>query len=548
MKRTNVFTLCIVLVALITGLGAENPEWLWVTASSANNTQAITVCSGNNSYIIGDFSGTATFGTLSVTSNGFDDIYAAKLDANGNYLWVVNAGGAAGDYGYDIAVDVFGNVYITGYFDGAATFGSTTLTSNGGTDIFAAKLNNDGVWQWAVNAGSSAEDKAYGIDVDATGNAYITGYFGATSAFGETSLTSYGFSDIFVAKLDTDGNWQWAEQAGSPNMDYAYGIDVDTNGNVYLTGTFRYTGTFGSLTATCIGTNDVFAAKLDTDGDWIWLANGGGDSSYGDTAFSIVADVMGNAYVTGEFYGTATFGSSTFTSSGWQDAFVGKIDGSGNWLWAVRAGGTSSDTGQDIAVDTRGNTYLTGFYKNTIDLGTLSLIGYGLTDIFAAKLDTAGNWIWAVQAGSPSNDSGRGVALDANCNIYLQGVFSGIANFGAFQFTSAGFDIYTAKLSPDGTAVIDETIPQLAESSYLSNAWPNPALPGKPISINAKIANAETGYVSVFNLRGQCLAKYPLQPGANTITLNTNELPAGIYFYQLKTQSTKSVKKLILLQ
>lgn len=548
MKRTNGFILCVVLVSIVSGIGAQNPDWLWVSPASAENAQAITICNGGNSYVTGSFSGTETFGDISLTSSGSDDVYAAKLDGNGNFVWAVKAGGDGDDCGYDIAVDSLGDLYVTGYFSGVATFGTTTLTSSGGTDLFAAKLNNSGAWLWAVNAGGSEEDLAYGIAVDSASNAYLTGRFAGTAAFGDNSLTSFGFNDIFAAKLGTNGNWLWAVKAGGNNQDDAHGIAVDANADVYLTGTFRYTATFGTISATCTGWNDVFAAKLDTDGNWLWIANGGGDSSYADAAYGIAVDSEGFAYLTGDFFGTAAFGSSIFTSNGGKDIYVAKLDANGNWLWADKAGGTATDSGLDIALDSNSNAYLTGYFQDTIELGSLSLTGNGLYDIFFAKLDANGNWLWAEEAGSSSNDDGRSIALDANDNIYLHGVFSGIASFGGFSFTSVGFDVFIAKLSPGDTGSNDELTPQHANLSWLSEAWPNPAFQGIPIHIKAGIASGETGCLSVFNVRGQGLASYQLGFGTHLLEFDSSDLPSGIYFYQLKTQTTSLVKKVILVR
>ena len=164
--------------------------------------------------------------------------------------------------GDGIAVDGAGNAYVTGYFKNTAHFGSHTLTSSGGYDIFAAKLNPSGNWLWAVKAGGTSVDQGYGIAVDGAGNAYVTGRFEGTATFGSHTLTSTGSYDIFAARLNPSGTWQWAVKAGGTDSDIGYGIAVDEAANAYVIGIFRGTATFGSHTMEAMGGTDIFVAKL----------------------------------------------------------------------------------------------------------------------------------------------------------------------------------------------------------------------------------------------------------------------------------------------
>jgi len=121
-------------------------------------------------------------------------------------------------------------------------------------------------WNWARIAGASGDftDLGYGISTDFTGNIYVTGYFKDTATFGSYPLTSSGDSDIFVAKLDPNGNWLWVKKAGSSGTDVGKGVSTDTNGNVYVTGYFQNTASFGSFDLVSFGGKDIFVSKLDT--------------------------------------------------------------------------------------------------------------------------------------------------------------------------------------------------------------------------------------------------------------------------------------------
>ncbi|MFA7028830.1 MAG: SBBP repeat-containing protein, partial [Candidatus Cloacimonadaceae bacterium] len=219
------------------------------------------------------------------------------------------------------------------------------------------------VWQWAKQAGGTDYDFGQDIAIDSSGNSYITGYFPGNASFGTTELTSSGGIDIFVAKLDSDGNWLWAQKAGGTSDDGGYSIAIDSSGNSYVTGYFHSTASFGNITLTSSGSYDIFVAKLDSNGNWLWAKKAGGTSD--DYGYSITIDFSGNSYVTGYFYSTASFGTTTLTSSGDCDIFVAKMDSSGNWLWAKKAGGTYSDEGWGIAIDSSGNSYVTGYFEGT---------------------------------------------------------------------------------------------------------------------------------------------------------------------------------------
>ena len=187
------------------------------------------------------------------------------MDASGNWLWATKAGGTSNDYGYSIALDDVGNTYVTGFFQGTATFGSTTITSSGFSDIFVAKMDTNGNWLWAKNGGGTSDDSASSITLDDYGNTYLTGRFQGAATFGSATLTSSGDIDIFVAKMDVNGNWLWATKAGGIDYDEGESISLDNAGNAHVTGYFTDTATFGSTSLTSSGNQNIFVAKLKTD-------------------------------------------------------------------------------------------------------------------------------------------------------------------------------------------------------------------------------------------------------------------------------------------
>ena len=459
----------------------EQLGWEWAEragGSSFEYGRGIAVDSSGNAYVTGYFEGSsANFGstTLSNSDPTHSDVFVAKLDSSGNWLWAKRTGSSAdSDHGHGIAVDSSGNVYLTGDFQESSTIGtaggSTTLSSSGGYDVFVVKLDSNGNWLWAKRAGGSGDDQGYGIAVDLSGNAYVTGTFtGSPADFGNTTLSSVnsmsgpgGSPDVFVAKLDSSGNWLWAERAGGPSADTGFGIAVDSSDNTYVTGIFTASlhtnpADFGNTTLlSSSGSSDVFVAKLDSSGDWLWAKRAGG-STDSNVGIGIAVDSSFNAYVTGYFTGSsADFGNTTLNSSGSSDVFVAKLDSSGDWLWAKRAGGAAVDDGSGIAVDSSGNAYLTGgFFGSSADFGntTLSKSNSSRSDVFVAKLDSSGDWLWAKRAGGSVNDLGYGIAVDSSGNAYVIGYFQGLlADFGSTTLNSSWDvhqDVFVAKMSKD---------------------------------------------------------------------------------------------------
>ena len=434
---------------------ASKPGTVWAVSAWGGEeviASSIAVDSDRNSYITGYFIGTATFGLTTLTSRGAEDVFVAKLDPRGKFLWATSAGGTSWDIGFEISVDRTGNSYLTGSFEGTATFGTTALTSKGRMDVFITKVSPTGKFLWAFSVGGASLDKGYTISVDHIGNSYLTGYFHGTAAFGSTTLTSKGGQDVFVAKMDSSGKFLWATSAGGASWDEGNGISVDSTGNSYVTGYFEDTAAFGTRTLTTLK-GEIFVAKLDPMGKFLWVTSVGGD--YGGGGNSISVDLAGNSYLTGAFWGTAIFGSTTITSSfpycmgkihcyrKW-DAFVAKLAPSGTFLWVKTIQADTSGSG--IIVDSHGNSYVTGNFNGyarlggSVDFGSTTLKPKGLYDVFLAKLDPYGMFLWATSAGGVGGLTfGTGISLDSEGNSYVAGYFRGTTvAFGSTTLTAKG--------------------------------------------------------------------------------------------------------------
>lgn len=548
MRNIGFLCLILLLLAATDIFAQNEPEWQWVMqagGTSSESGDAIALGLNGNSYVTGYFYGTSCFGPISLTSNGNSDIYISKMDTNGNWVWAIQAGGTYFDAAKCVAVDSSDNVYVAGYFSETATFGSITLSSDGGWDIFVAKADSSGNWLWAKSAGETNDERGLGIAVDGAGGIYLTGYFENIAYFGPFPLTSWGDSDIFIARLDMDGNWLWALNAGGAGSDVGRAIALCGNEHVCITGSFTETAMFGNTALTSSGGKDIFVAKLDANGNWLWARKTSGASD--ESAHGIAVDSYAAVYLTGRFRGAVYFGNTSLSSSGLEDCFVAKLDCNGNWQWAVRAGGSGQDFGESVAVDNATNVYLTGYFQEIASFGSTSFTCIGYVDIFIAKLGGDGNWHWAMQAGGTNYDLGLAIAVDCAYNIYHTGYFWGTVNFGTISLSTNGAaDVFVSKLSPGEVSLSDDISPETSGLSRLYELYPNPLRKGNPVSIKTYVSDIKGGTLSLFNLRGQCLSSHILQPGTHQTSLVTRGLPPGVYFYKFETQTVKIIRKLVL--
>jgi hypothetical protein len=434
--------------------------------------------SSGNIYMTGSFSGTADFdpgpGTFYLTSAGAGDIFVIKTDAQGHFIWARAMGGDTDDIGLSIALDGEGNIYTIGNFTGLADLdpgpGVFGLSSNGLRDFFILKLDTSGSFLWAVGIGGTDDDRGTSIALQGTGEVYATGAFRATVDFDPGpavfNLTSSGYCDIYVLKLDPQGSLVWAKRAGAGTSDRGYAIGLDAAGNSYITGYFQQTVDFdpgpGVYNLTSAGNSDIFIWCLSSPGDLVWAKAMGGAST--DNGNAIALDAAGNIYTTGSFCLTADFDPGTgvysLTSSGSMDVFVSKLDASGNFIWAKAMGGSLADAGRGLSVNTAQQVYTTGAFYDVADfnpgLGTCYLTSAGMSDIFVSKLDVLGDFVWAKAMGGDGakGDEGKSLVLDDKDRVYTVGFFCDTADFdpgkGTYHLTGAGdMDIYVNKTSTD---------------------------------------------------------------------------------------------------
>jgi hypothetical protein len=400
----------------------------------------------------------------------------------GDALWAIKAGGSGDQAVQDLAVDGNGNILIVGHFASTLTLGGTILTSQGGFDAFAAKLDTNGNVLWVSQFGGSSDQLAMSVAVDTAGNVIIAGHFDGSISVGGNTLITASAKDVFVFKLAPDGGLLWAKRFGDIGDQRAMGVAITGQDDVVLTGDFYSSINFGSNGSTNLTTNifdtDIFVACLDSNlGEHIW------SYSFGDLAEQRGRSIAaGNdVYVTGDVAGTFQIGGNTIMGGTHTDVLgmnLATLDGTPAWGWSV--GDSSSqfphqnEFGHDIAVDDAENVLLTGSFGGVVNFGGVDLTANGPSNGFVARFTAAGEHTWSKAFGDSDtlNLISHGVAVaDEVGSVLLTGQFSGTADFGSGPVDSAGADdVFVTKLDPNGGHLWSRRFGDAAEQVGISVA------------------------------------------------------------------------------
>lgn len=388
---------------------------------------------------------------------------ALPLQIQAQENWLRSAGGSNLDEALDIAYSASGDHYFTtGNFSGNCNFTSQTLASSGLSDGFIAKYDEGGAPIWAKKFGGTGSDKSVAVVTDNAGNAYVCGYYNGTATFGSWSITSADSSDIFIAKFSSNGDVLWVKTAGGPGNDAASGIALDGTGNVYVTGIFRGTANFGANSVTSVNypassqaSADVFLTRLDNNGNFLWVKKG---SAQGDEKSSdVCTDGQGGIYLCGQFSSDILF-DSNHPNSIQNAGFVVKYNASGQEQWFSRLAATQI-LPHALRADAQNNVVVTGESIGQILLESTNTVVVTTTNsqsIFLAQFSPSGQINWATEDGSISYVSARAIAVGAQNEVYISGVFDCVFTeyadaLGEGLFNSAGYrDVFIVKYSASG--------------------------------------------------------------------------------------------------
>jgi hypothetical protein len=538
--------LALLLLVFRLPAAAQAPAWqsartvaAATAAATANyaSVAATVVDAGGNVYLAGNFRNSVVLGGTALTSLGATDGFVAKFSPVSNqFVWVQQVGGTGNDFATAVAVTGT-SVYVAGGFTSStAGFGALGLTNANAAstgapsaDVFVAKLadaGNTSSFVWAHRAGGTGNDFAYALAVSGP-SVYVAGsFFGTSAGFGATTLASAGAADVFVTKL-TDaggtGGFVWAQRAGGAGSDTAYALAASGTG-LYVAGDFTSASAgFGAATLASAGVADVFVARLADaggTGNFVWAQQAGGGGF--DYATALAANGTG-VYVAGRFLGPlASFGNTTLANAGSADVFVAKLNDAGSFVWAQRAGGAGSDAAYALAASGTG-VYVAGYFESaSAGFGATVLANAGGADVFVAKLTDAGGFAWAQQAGGAGNDFAYALAVGGR-GVFVAGDFSSpSASFGALvipNFNSTATGFLASLTEPALTAT------KAAGTRAPAALYPNPARRTAVLRLPAGMAPRP---LILTDARGRAVRGYPAPAGAEA-ALDLTGLPAGLY-------------------
>lgn len=549
MKKTiQLLFILLFLCGISNNTIAQNWKWAVKAGSNSSYEYVNSVASDllGNTYITGIYGNNFSIGAFPLTNTNGDDVFIAKYDNLGNVLWANSAVGNGTQKSNSIAVDNAGNCYIAGYYDNKIFFTNIdSLEKTGwGYNIFVVKYNADGDFVWAKEVTGSSNKYGYGIDVDNSGNCYITGHYEGTATFENVTLNTYNHSyigaydqEVFLAKYNTDGILQWAKSYGGTNADYGKAIKVDDEGNSFITGFFAQKAYFGSDSIISDENKyNLFLAKISNNGDLQWVKKSGGASNIYPRAIDI--DNGGNSYISGFYSDSAVIGSNILRSRGGDEIFIVKFNNLGIVEWAKTGGSIHNDQSRAIAVDDEGFVYITGeygyLYSNAI-FENDTINSNGATDVFLVKYNSNGEVVWANSYGNSNNyDIGKTLAIDGDDNLIIAGEFYGGINFGTNSLVSSGgSDIFVAKLEGDNTSVLqNKTFENI-------KIYPNPNNGKFAIQDNLNSNNN----VIIYNLKGEKIFESNFK---NTSTIDISGIVKGMYFVKIINSKNTLTQKIII--
>lgn len=470
------------LLLIITSANAQvSFEWSRThTGQSQVLGKAVATDLFGNVVSVGTFVDTVQIssGFQQLISNGLQDTYILKSDPFGNVLWLRSFGGNLAEDVFDVNCDLDGNIVLTGHcrgnnidFDPGP--GVDLKSCSGLTDGFIMKLDAAGNYMWSQLFGGSNFERSVSLDVDIFRNIYVSGYFNGTVDFdpgaGTDIRTSNGMQDIFVLKYDKNGNYKWVNTYGGELNDVGTEVTSDNWGNVYLGGYFSDTIDFdpgpGTLDLIAFADQDLFIQKMDSSGNMLYTYDFG--DTLGDAVRATCTDPQGNVYVSGVFSDTVDFnpgpGVNELISNGEIDMFVAKFDVNGQFVWAKSFGGAYNDRSRSIDFGADSYLYIAGEYTDTVifdnTISNSTLISDTNATIYLLKLSQDGEFQWVRSIGYEGKEYVYGVAVDGSGNIYMTGNYKDSIDFdfeSGLDFHSATNedDAYLIKLNQCGDATI----------------------------------------------------------------------------------------------
>lgn len=528
---------------LSTPLFAQNTfDWVELLGgNSADYVSKIVVDQQSNIYGIGHFRDRLN----QTQSFGSEDVLVFKYNSTGQLLWTKQLGGLGDDLGKAIAINDNGALFITGHYRNTLYYDNDSLVSTGNTDVFVAKLDLQGNVVWIKSIGTTGFETGSSIACDALGNSYIVGTFEDSLNIDNQNLQSYGSLNNFIIQLSPSGNLVWHNSLGTPTFDNLKDIQLDANGNIYIVGYFRNVllGTLGQLNSS--GDQDALLLKLNANGQALWWKNLGG--TFADFGFALeVAPPY--IYWTGVHQDTMLVNGLNQVSEGEFDAFLIQADLQGNTHWIQQVGGLDDSKAFDLATTSDGRIYLAGYFEGTAKWANDSFSSrtprHVPSDVFISEYDSNGNYIAVQTFQGAMTDFATGIAV-LDSNFYVAGVCQDSIYFDSVLEISQALstDIFIAKYHKSRYT----NIALINALTFKVQLYPNPS--SGLVHLNFELKEVKAIDISLYNNLGQLVAKIFKSNQASAqqnICFSTEQLTNGLYYINVQTKEQQQKLPLII--
>jgi hypothetical protein len=496
-----------------------------------------------NIYATGYFEKDAKFGIMPVTSYGGTDIYLAQYNNSGNCLWVRTAGSPLNikntvtDEGNDLAVVDNKYIYLTGVFLGEASFDSVKVTSVGKEDIFLAKYSTSGKLLWVKQFGGTNQDIAYSLANDQEGNIYLAGSYQNTANFNNQVITASNETEMFLIKIDPDGKTIWLKTSHGDGRCIAKSIFYFDN-NLYIGGIFNKKLILDNSTVSAKGQNDLFFAKLNTEGYLLFLKQVGAEQD--ENINSLVADSR-NLYFTGSYAGSISYNNiSSLSSMGDRDILIGKLSNNGEIIWFKGFGGKLSDEGTKIFINQNDELLLTGFFQKDISFAGQRITASGFSDIFIANFSKDGILNSLQEFGGKGQDYSSDILSNGN-EVYITGYFWDLLNINNTSLISShgasdGFLIKANDYRGSNKVEFKSDKVQLSDTIDFI-VYPNPSRDFLKLACN-NLVNS----IIIKTIEGRIISHVP-NINSKIYEYNILNLSAGSYIIEVNCENQYIIRK-----
>jgi hypothetical protein len=545
MKTKNTVVIIFILCFIYKGAFSQCNSWINAGGTSIGyGAWSIATDNSNNVYSTGDFYGSISFGSNTITNpKGGYSYYVNKYNTSGVYQWAIHID--LPDSGLQFPPVICSSksaLYVAGFYNDTLIFNSSKLTSQG-YNCFLMKLDLNGNLIWLHNypggINSVYSDQALGITVSKANQVCITGRFVDTISFDSHQVISPGNftgAEAFLVQTDTNGNAIWAEASTSTSSfpsNRGWGMATDNNDNIIITGVVLKDITFGSHTFTTGDTTGYcpYLAKFDSAGNCLWIHGGTGPHTF-SPSYSAVPDSAGNIYFGGVLDTTMIFGPYTlYKANG--DMFYCKYSPAGRLMWAKQAGASlNNDNLSSLKMAVNGDVWLTGWIGENMSFGSynITLKSPNILATFMAEIDTSGTFVNAI--GSTGTSTSYSSAIDNDGNLYIGG--SSDDDTVGFQGDTIinvnnEFGDFVLKYctTPSG-------INSITESKTKITVYPNPSNGVFTVEIISEQMSAMN--IEVFNSIGESIYSQ-LNIASKAFNINLSTQPDGIYFYRVLSKT-----------